>query len=79
MIAAAAASGNHLAALQALRDRLAGDLDDCNSARDVAALSQRLMDVLGQIDVITRADVKDEKGTPLDELRKRRAARAANS
>lgn len=46
----AAATGDRITALRALRERLAADLDECTSMRDVASLSQRLMDVLAQID-----------------------------
>ncbi len=49
-LADAAATGSRLTVLRALRDRLARDIDGADSKRDVAALSQRLMDVLVQID-----------------------------
>ena len=75
---AVAQTGDRLATLAELRDRLAADLDDCNSARDVSSLSQRLMDVLGQIDAASRA-AADKKGTPVDELLKRRAERLTGS
>ena len=75
---AVAQTGDRLATLAELRDRLAADLDDCNSARDVSSLSQRLMDVLGQIDAASRASA-DKKGTPVDELLKRRAERLTGS
>ena len=74
----AAGSGDRLAALRALRDRLAADLDVCESARDVAALSQRFMDTLAQIETIEKAQPA-KKGTPLDELTARRRARGAGS
>ncbi len=63
--------------MKALRDRLAVDIDVCVSARDVSSLSQRFMDVLEQIDSV--AGKSQQKGTPLDELKKRRAARTAVS
>ena len=70
-LAEAVAAGNRLVSLRALRDRLARDLDVCESMRDVASLSQRLMDVLGQIEAAELA--KPEKvGTALDELTARR-------
>jgi len=69
----AATSGVRLSVLVALRDRLAADLDACGSARDVAALSQRLMDVLVQVEVIEAAAPK-KKVTALDELANRRKA-----
>ena len=77
-IAATAAKGDALATLRALRDRLADELDTCESARDVAALSQRLMDVLAQIDTLEKAR-PEAKGTVRDDIAKRRAQRAAAS
>lgn len=72
------AGGNRAASLRALRDRLATEMDRTESARDVAALSQRLMDVLEQIDAAERAQPA-QKGTPLDELKTRRAGKAQAS
>ena len=76
-LVAAASSGSRLVALRALRDRLARDLDETDSKRDVASLSQRLMDVLVQIDELGGgvAEVKPE--TRLDEFTKRLAERKA--
>lgn len=45
-----AASGTRLETLKALRDKLAGQIDDSDSGRDVAALSRQLTDVLIQIE-----------------------------
>jgi hypothetical protein len=70
----AAATGSRLTALRALRDRLAAEIDGCESARDVAALSRQLTDVLSQIDGLAPPE---QKGTPLDELAKRRTGRGA--
>jgi hypothetical protein len=78
VIAKAAESGDRLETLIALRDRLAVDLDACQSARDVAALSQRLMDVLEQVDTLQHGRSKKVE-TPLDELKKRRAQRVAGA
>jgi len=75
----AAASGDRLAALRALRDRLAEEIDGCQSSRDMAALSRQLTDVLGQIDALERASAPAEKGTGLDELNARRAARESGA
>jgi len=63
-LADAASTGDRLRALEALRDRLATDLDQTVSGRDVAALSQRLMDVLAQIDDL--ADPEEEKDALAD-------------
>lgn len=72
-LSAAAATGVRLNALRALRDSLAIDLDGCESLRDKSSLSQRFMDVLGQIEEAEQA--KPEKaGTALDELANRRKA-----
>jgi hypothetical protein len=49
-VARAAESGDSLAALTALRDRLAHQLDETRSARDVASLSRQLSAVLAQIE-----------------------------
>ena len=74
----AAASGNRRSALVSLRDLLARVIAETDSARDVAALSRQLTDVLAQIEEMDAAKPEQE-GTPLDELRKRRAAREASA
>ena len=74
-LSAVVAGGRRLVSLRALRDRLAAEIDRTDSARDVAALSQRVMDVLEQIDAIEKAQPA-QKGTPLDELKARRAGKA---
>ena len=75
-----AAAGVRLDTLRALRDRLAGEIDTCESMRDVAALSLRLMDVLAQI-----ADLEGEAGAPaagsvsaVDEFTQKRRERGAS-
>lgn len=73
-LADTAADGDRLATLQALRDRLASDLDECHSARDVASLAQRLMDVLTQIDGLTQP-TSSKEATGLDEFTQRLAER----
>lgn len=70
-IVAAAVTGSRITALRALRDRLALDLDTCDSKRDVAALSQRLMDVLVQIDDLGGGTAEKKPETKLDEFTKR--------
>jgi hypothetical protein len=70
------AGGNRLASLRALRDVLAKTLDTSTSARDTAALANRLTDVLEQIELAERASVP-VKGTPLDELDAKRSSRGA--
>ena len=72
-LSAAAGTGSRVTVLTALRDRLAADLDVCESARDVAALAARLMDVLDRI-AAAEKDRPNTTGTALDELTKRRKA-----
>jgi hypothetical protein len=69
-VEAAAKSGDSRAALLALRDRLARDIDSCKSRRDLAALSLRFLAVLERIDA-----GRPSPRTLADELRERRAER----
>jgi hypothetical protein len=64
-----------LAGLVALRERLALELDSAEQSRDVAALSRQFTDVLLQIEEI-EAPTVEKPLTALDELNKRREARA---
>lgn len=73
-----AASGDRLATLRDLRDLLARTITEADSARDVASLSRQLTDVLSLIETAEKA-APEEKGTALDELRKRREARRAGA
>jgi hypothetical protein len=70
----AAASGDRVRALRSLRDVVARTIAGTDSARDVAALSRQLTDVLAQIEAAEKAE-PEKKGSPLDELQNRRAAR----
>ncbi|PIJ37091.1 hypothetical protein BMW24_003525 [Mycobacterium heckeshornense] len=56
--------------MRALRDKLAAEIDGCESSRDVAALSARLMDVLAQIDAVEKPRISKR-----DELARKRAER----
>ena len=71
-----AAPEGRLAGLVALRERLASEIDGCESARDVAALSIRFMDVLAQIDELDGSAAASAPSSPLDELRRKRAERS---
>lgn len=73
-----AASEGRLAGLVALRDRLAAEIDQCDSSRDVAALSIRFMDVLAQVEELQGGPVAGAgvPVSPLDELRRKRAERS---
>ena len=46
----AAKSGDKRATLIALRDKLAETIENCDSGRDMAANSKRLMEVMAEID-----------------------------
>lgn len=50
----AARSGDRRATLEALRDKLAVSIADCESGRDVAALSKRLMEVMNELDALPK-------------------------
>lgn len=71
MLAGVAQEGDRLATLEALRDRLASEIDDCDSKRDLAALALRLTDVLEQIDEL---DAR-RPGGAADEIARRRRER----
>ena len=49
--------------LIALRDTIARTIDECNSGRDMAALSKRLMEVMDEIEAIEQSE--KEKDTPM--------------
>lgn len=50
----AARSGDRRETLEALRDKIASSIQDCDSGRDVAALSKRLMEVMGELDALPK-------------------------
>ena len=60
-LVSAAKSGNRRETLEALRDKIAGSIQECESGRDVAALSKRLMEVMGELDELP----KEKKDSPL--------------
>jgi len=66
-----AQSGDVVATLEELRDRLAAEIDECDSKRDLAALALRLTDV---VDRLGRLPTKKATG-PADEIAQRRVAR----
>ena len=67
--------GDRLAALEALRDRLAQELDDCTYGRDVAVLATRLQAVLLEIDEFPPRGSTSKA----DQIAQRRAARRGDS
>lgn len=50
----AAKGGNRRETLEALRDKLAASIQSCESGRDVAALSKRLMEVMSELDALPK-------------------------
>jgi len=70
-VADAASSGNRLAALESLRDRLAAEIDGCDNSRDLPALVLRLTDVMEQIESMPTT----RQTSRADEIAERRAAR----
>lgn len=59
-LADVASGGDRLKTLEALRDRLASEIDLTESARDVASLSARLTDVLVQIEDLTETEEEQD-------------------
>ncbi|MGP5147182.1 hypothetical protein [Corynebacterium variabile] len=68
-------SGSQLTALVALRDKLADAIDQEMDSRAIATLTRQLTDVLQRIDDLGGVD-RAAGMTPVDELSKRRRARA---
>ena len=68
-----AATNDRRKTLIALRDKLARTIDECESGRDIAALSKRLMEVMEELDALP--DPKKEKN-PVQLARMRAKERA---
>jgi hypothetical protein len=54
----AAKSGDKRKTLIALRDKLAETIDNCESGRDMAANSKRLMEVMAEIEALPDPDAQ---------------------
>lgn len=65
----AAASNNRRDTLIALRDKLAETIDTCESGRDIAALSKRLMEVMGELESLP--DPNSQTKNPAQKARER--------
>lgn len=65
-VAYAARNKSKLDVLMALRDSIAKTIDDCESGRDMASLSKRLMEVIDEIEEI-KASESPEPKNPLEE------------
>jgi hypothetical protein len=74
-VRSAAASGDRVATLTALRDRLASAIDECDQLRDLAPLSRQLVGIVAELDALSTS----EEVTVLDELRAKRADRGADT
>ena len=56
----AAKSGDKRATLIALRDKLAQTIQECDSGRDMASNSKRLMEVMSELEAMPDPDAKKE-------------------
>lgn len=57
----AAKSGDKKATLIALRDKLAETIQNCDSGRDMASNSKRLMEVMAEIEALPDEKKKESK------------------
>ena len=62
--------GNKRQTLVELRDEIASTIEACESGRDMAALSKRLMEVIEEIDAIDARSA--ERENPLQRARSRK-------
>ena len=70
-LVSATKSGDRRRTLVALRDRIAETIVSCESGRDMAALSKRLMEVMDEIDSMPS---EVEEDTPLARARRKIAS-----
>lgn len=68
-IAEAVASGDELRILYATRRAVANDIDGCESGRDMAALSNRMIELCERITELEKQQ-KPKRKTTLDAVRK---------
>lgn len=69
----AAKSGDKRATLIALRDKLAETIQNCESGRDMASNSKRLMEVMAEIEALP--DSTDKRISKHDRLKNKHEAR----
>ena len=69
----AAKSGDKRATLIALRDKLAQTIQECDSGRDMASNSKRLMEVMAELEAMPDPEAKKE--SKHDRLKKKHEAR----
>ncbi|HCG61407.1 MAG TPA: hypothetical protein DEV22_03195 [Collinsella sp.] len=67
-IVTAAAKGDRLETLKAMRELIARQLDSCESGRDMASLSKRLIEVMDEIDAIEADANPTDMDAVFDEL-----------
>lgn len=72
-VATAARSGSRRDTLIALRDHLAKRIDECESGRDSAALTKRLMEVMDELETLPDPNAKTK--TAVEIAREKVAAR----
>ena len=65
-------TGDRRTALVALRDAVAETIDAKDSARDIAALSKRLMEVMAEIDALPDPGADED---PVEAARRKRGGR----
>ena len=70
-LAKTAAAGSRVTTLQAVRDRLAAQIDDCTDERALPNLVLRLTDVLAQIDSLPEAHPMDAADVIAERRRQR--------
>lgn len=73
-VAAAAATGDPVRTLVALRQRLAAEVDAVDHPKELAVLASKLMETLDKLSARQQAAPADE-GSAVDELNRRRQAR----
>ena len=66
----AAKSGDKRATLVALRDKLAETIQNCDSGRDMASNSKRLMEVMSEIEQIDAEAEKERKRIEAEKTQK---------
>ena len=66
----AAQSGNKKETLIALRDILAKTIQECDSGRDMASNSKRLMEVIAEIEAIEQAEAEERKRHEAESMNK---------
>lgn len=65
-------SGDKLATLIALRDKIAETIENCESGRDMASNSKRLMEVIAEIEIEERAQAEKRKRSKHDIMKGKR-------